>query len=84
MRPDLFCFGLVLDHRIILVKLQTDAVDTMPLVGRRGVPFSLEDMTEVATTIAADDLCPGHAEGAVRVSSHGAGDAVEISRPSAS
>jgi hypothetical protein len=43
---------------VILPKLQTDAVHTMSLIRRRRVPFSLEDMSQMTSTITADNLRP--------------------------
>jgi hypothetical protein len=40
-------------------------------------------MSQVASTVAANDLCPLHAESAVGVSGHGARNGVEEGRPSA-
>lgn len=40
-------------------------------------------MAQMASTVAANDLCSRHAEGAVCVSGHGAWDVVEICWPSA-
>lgn len=55
----------------------------MPFVGRGGIALALEDVAEVAAAVGADDLGPGHAEGAVLMAGHGAWDAVKISGPAA-
>jgi len=54
----------------------------MPLVRRRGVTLSLEDVSQVATAITTHNLRPRHPEGAVRVSRHSAGDTIEVCGPS--
>lgn len=55
----------------------------MPLVRRRVEPFSLKHVAQVPAAVAAHDLGPRHAKGAVLVPRHGARDAVEIGRPAA-
>lgn len=55
----------------------------MSLVRRRRVSLSLEDVSQVTSTVAAHDLCPLHAECAVGVSGHCARNGVEECRPSA-
>lgn len=67
----------------LLIKLQTHAIDTMPLIRRGRVPFPLEHMAQMAAALGANDLRPGHAEGAIRMPRHGAGDAVEVGGPAA-
>ena len=69
--------------RIILPKLNTNTIDTMPLIRGRIIPLPLEHMSQMATTITAHDLRPFHAERAVRMSRHCTWDAVEIRRPAA-
>lgn len=65
------------------MKLEADTVDAVPLVGRGGVAFPLEDVTQMTTAVATDDLGPFHAETAVGVPGHGTGDAVKVGRPPA-
>jgi len=55
----------------------------VPLVRGCRVSLALEHMSQVASTVAANDLCPLHAESAVGVSGHGARNGVEEGRPSA-
>lgn len=55
----------------------------MPLIGRRLVSFSFEDMPQVSATVAAYDLGPLHAKSAVRVPGHRSWHGVEESRPPA-
>ena len=55
----------------------------MPLIRRRRVPLSLEYMPEMSTTFRADNLCPLHSEGAVRMPGHSAWDRIEVCRPAA-
>lgn len=78
--------GFVLGLRqgvVIRREAQADTVHAMALVRRRPEPFALEDVAEVPATVGAYDLRAQHAKGAVLVPRHGAGDAVEIGRPSA-
>jgi hypothetical protein len=53
------------------------------LVSRSGVSLALEDVTEMATTVGADNLSTLHAEGAVGVSGYGTRDSIEEGRPAA-
>ena len=55
----------------------------MTLVRRRIEPFALEDVAQVSAAVAANDLGPRHAEGAILVPRHGPGNAVEVGRPAA-
>ena len=55
----------------------------MSLVRRRGVSLSLEDMSQVTSTVAAHNLCPLHAKRAVGVSSHRSRNGVKECRPAA-
>ena len=68
---------------LVLCKPQTDAVDTMSLVRRRGIAFAFEDMPQMPATLAAHNFGPGHAKRAISVPGHSAGDAIEIRRPAA-
>jgi hypothetical protein len=68
---------------IALVELDADRVHTMPFVRRCWVSLALEHMSQVASAVAANDLCPLHAESAVGVSGHGARNGVEEGGPSA-
>jgi hypothetical protein len=74
---------LSLRLRISLVELDAHRVHTVPLVRRCRVSFALEHMSQVTSTVAANDLCPLHAECAVGVSGHGARHGVKEGRPSA-
>ena len=75
-------FAHVLD-RIIRRKLQADAVHTMPLISRCRIPFPFEDMTKVATAVAAHYFRSLHAKCTVCMSRDCAWDGVEICRPAA-
>ncbi len=69
--------------RLLPLKVQTDAINTMPLIRRRRVPLPLEHMPQMPAALGARDLGARHAEGAVRVADNGAGDAVEVGGPAA-
>lgn len=69
---------------LLLSKLQTDTVNTMPLIGRRIVSLSLEHMSQMSSTITAHNLRPLHAECAICVSRHRTWYCIKESRPSAS
>jgi len=68
---------------LLIVKFQTNTVDTVPLVRRRRIALSLEDVSQMASTVRTHNLGPLHAEGAVGMSRHSAREAVEVSGPSA-
>ena len=55
----------------------------MPFIRRRVKPFSLEHVAQMAAAVAAHDLGPRHAKGAVLVPRHGAREAVKVGRPAA-
>lgn len=55
----------------------------MPLVRRRVMTFPLKHMSQVSTTIRAQNLRPRHAERVVRVPRHRARNAVEVRGPAA-
>ncbi len=61
----------------------TDRIDTMPLVGWCGVVLALENVAQMATTVAADDLSPRQSHGAVGNPLHGPGYRIEVRRPAA-
>jgi hypothetical protein len=54
----------------------------MPLIRRSGITLTLENMTQMATTIRAYDLRPLHTEVAIGMSFYGAWNAVKVGRPS--
>lgn len=66
---------------VILRKLQADAVDAVPLICWCIIALSFEDMTKVAATVAADNLCPLHTESTVCMSRNCARDGVIICWP---
>jgi len=71
-------------RRIVLImKLQTDAVDTMSLIGRRRITLSLKNMPQVPATVRADDLSTLHTKCAVCMSRHSARNAVKVRWPAA-
>ena len=55
----------------------------MPLVGRCGISFSFEYVSQMSATVAAHDLRAPHSEGIIGMPSHGTGDTVEVGRPAA-
>ena len=72
--------GLLIDL-ILWRKLQADTIDTMSLICRRSIPFSLENMTQMATTIRTYNLRSRHTKGAISMSCHCAWYAVEVRWP---
>jgi hypothetical protein len=66
---------------VIFRKLQADAVDAVPLIRWCIIALSFEDMTQVAATVAADNLRPLHAESTVCMSRDCARDGVIICWP---
>lgn len=69
--------------RVPLVELDAHRVNAVPLVGRRGVSLALEDVPQVSTAVAANNLRSLHAESAVGMPCHSAGDGVEERGPAA-
>ena len=65
------------------MELQADAVNTVSLVGRSRISFAFEDVSQVATTFAADYLCPRHTEAAIRVSRDSAWNVIKVGWPAA-
>lgn len=55
----------------------------MSLICRRRIPLSLENMSQMSSTIATSDFRTLHAEGGVRMSRYGTGDRVEVRGPAA-
>ena len=55
----------------------------MTLIGGGRVSFALENVTEMAATVGADNLSTLHAESAVGVSGHSTGHGIEESGPAA-
>lgn len=76
-------FRLSICDRVIFVEIQADAVHAVPLVGRCAVSLALEDVSKMATTVAANNLRPRHAKRTIRVPRHRARDVVKIRWPSA-
>lgn len=68
---------------ITLLELQRYTVDTMPLISGSWETLALEYMSQMPSTIAADDFCSLHAKRAVCVPRHCTRDCVEESWPSA-
>lgn len=71
-----------LPHLLIL-KVQTNTINTMPLIRRRRVPLPLKHMPQVPAAVRARNLRPCHAEGAVGVADDSAGDGIEVGGPAA-
>lgn len=67
--------------RLVLTKLQTDAIHTMPLVRRRRVSFSLKHMAQMSSTVTTDNLNPLHAKRPIYMSRNRSGHRIEICRP---
>jgi hypothetical protein len=53
----------------------------VPLIRRGGIALPFEDMAQMATTIAADDLCSLHTYCAIRMSRHSAWNGIEVRGP---
>jgi len=71
-------------HNLILWReLHANTVDTMSLICRSGVSFSLEDVAQMSTTVRAHNFCSVHTECSVSVSGYCARDIVEVCGPSA-
>jgi len=70
-------------NRIILIKLDTNTINTMPLIRRRRIPLPLNHMPQMPTAITTHNLRPLHPKRAVRVPGHGARHGVEEGRPAA-
>lgn len=68
-------------NRILVGELQTNTVDTMPLISRGRISLALEHMSQVSSTVAAHDLDSLHAKRTVDMSRHSAGHRVEESGP---
>lgn len=55
----------------------------MPLVGGSRITLPLEDVTQVTSTVRADDLGARHAPGSVCMTGDGARDIVKVCGPAA-
>lgn len=53
----------------------------MPFIRGSRVPFTLKDVTKMASAVAANNLSPLHPKGVINMSLHGSRDRVEISWP---
>ena len=73
-----------LSLRLILRKVETDAIYAMPLIRRCGISFSLKNMPQMTPAIVAHDLCPFHPERIIHEPLHCTGNGVKISGPTAS
>lgn len=58
----------------IFGETQTDTVDTVTLICGGFVSFALEHMSEMTPAVGTNNLCSLHAEGAVDMSGHSAGN----------
>lgn len=67
---------------ILRRKFQANRVDTMSLICRSLITFSLEDMSQMATTITAHNFGPLHSKGSIGMTRHSPGNAVEVGGPS--
>lgn len=68
----------------LVLESDTHTIDTMPLIGRGGEPFTPENMAQMPTTVGTDDLLGrGVREPWVMQPDHCAGQTVEICRPAA-
>lgn len=82
------CIILIIQLRLglstssfILCKPQTNTIHTVTLIGRGRIPFTLEDMTKMASTVAAGNFRALHTKGAVHMSLYSTGNRVKIGRP---
>jgi hypothetical protein len=75
--------GLRLHCLLVLCKLQTNTVHAMPLICRRRIPLTLENMTQMTPAVTTHNLRPLHPKRAIRVSGHRTGDRVKVRRPAA-
>ena len=82
-RLDLALVLTLLDDLVVLREIQADAVDAMPLVRRGRKALTLKDVSQVSTTVRANNLRPRNTKGAVLIPSHGAWEAVKVGRPPA-
>lgn len=79
------CLALSSLSRVALIfsKVDADTVHAMSFVRGRCVSFSFEHMAQVSSTVAAYNLCPFHAESAIRMPGHCSWDCIEEGGPSA-
>lgn len=84
----MICIGSLISLRLglstgsfILCKPQTNTIHTVTLIGRGRIPFTLEDMAKVASTVAAGDLRALHTKGVIHMSFHSTRNRVKIGRP---
>ena len=77
--PHLF----LIDLPFILRKLDTNTINTVPLIRRCRISFSLEHVPQMPTAIRADDLRPRHTKRVILMPRHSARQGVEIRGPSA-
>lgn len=79
------CYSVeTLQSRPLLVtEFQRNRVDTMTFVGRRSVPFALEDMPQMSTTGSARNLSSDHTMRAILMTGHSTGNGIEERRPPA-
>ena len=73
--------ALLTHNRIILSKVDTHAIDTMPLISRRSISLSLEHMTQMTSTIRAYNLSPLHSKRLISMSRHSSWNSIEERRP---
>ena len=74
---------LPINSLLLIMKLQTHTVNTMPLIRRRLIPLPLKHMPQMPPTIRADDFCSRHAETRIRMPRHSSRDGIEVSGPAA-
>ena len=78
----LLCVSITRGNRIILVELQRDTVDTVPLIGRVVISLALEHMSQMSSTVTANNLRPLHTESAICMPRHRTRDVVKVRWPS--
>jgi hypothetical protein len=66
----------------VVLEVDADTIDTMSLVRWSRISLSLEDMSQMTTTIAAHNLRPRHSKCAISVSGHSSWHGIEECRPS--
>lgn len=67
----------------IVGELETDAVDAVSLIGRGIVSLALEDMTQMATTVSAQNLGARHSQRAILMADDSTGNRVKVGGPAA-
>lgn len=72
----------LLNNRIVLVEVQRHTVNTVTLICRCIVTLALEHMSQMSSTVRADNLRPLHSKRAIRVTSDRSIYGIEVCGPS--